>query len=318
LHAAGIATAILLLGAPDAHAQQYPDRPIRLIVPYAAGGATDSFARLVGEHLGKALGKPFIIDNRPGGSTMTGTDAVAKAAPDGYTILIAGSSMTNVYLVYKDKVPYKMSDFATIGAIAKTPLVVEINPSLPVKSLAEFVAYAKANPSKLNYATFGKGTVPHLACEMVNQQMGIKMVDVPYRGSAPAMTDLIGGQIQVFCDAVSTAVPLHEAGQTRILGLMNEERVALAKSIPTFREQGFPDLIATTTFGLLAPAKTPPEIIARLSNELARIVKTPEVAARIETLGSIPAPGTSVDFDVVIERERDRWAKIAEGLQLAE
>jgi tripartite-type tricarboxylate transporter receptor subunit TctC len=312
------AVAFLLPGVPQARAEQYPDRPIKLIVPYAAGGATDSFARLIGEHLGKALGKPFIIENRPGGATMTGTDAVAKAAPDGYTILIAGSSMTNVFLVYKDKVPYRMSEFAAIGAIAKTPLVVEINQALPVKTVGEFAAYAKANPSKLNYASFGKGTLPHLACEMVNQQMDIKMIDVPYRGSAPATTDLLGGQIQVFCDAVSTAVPLHEAGETRILGLMNEERIPLAKSIPTFRELGYPDLVASTTFGLLSPANTPVDIVARLSSELARIVKMPEVVARIEMLGSIPAPGTSADFDALIKRERDRWAKIAEGLQLTD
>ena len=144
------------------------------------------------------------------------------------------------------------------------------------------------------------------------------MVDVPYRGSAPATTDLLGGQIQVFCDAVTTAMPLHEGGQTRILGLMNEERIPFAKSIPTFREQGYPDLIASTTFGLLAPAKTPPEIVARLSAELARIVKEPEVVARIEMLGSVSVSGTSEEFDALIKRERDRWAKIAEGLQLDE
>jgi tripartite-type tricarboxylate transporter receptor subunit TctC len=318
---AGIAIwllALVLTCGQEARAQGYPERPIKLVVPYAAGGATDSFARLIGEHLGKALGKPIVIDNRPGGATMTGTDAVAKAAPDGYTILIAGSSMTNVFLVYKDKVPYQMSEFVAIGPIAKTPLVVEINPQLPAKTADEFAAYARANPSKLNYATFGKGTLPHLACEMVNQQMGIKMIDVPYRGSAPATTDLLGGQIQVFCDAVTTAMPLHEGGQTRILGLMNEERIPFAKSIPTFRELGYPDLIASTTFGLLAPAKTPPEIVARLSSELARIVKTPEVMARIEMLGSVSVSGTSVEFDALIKRERDRWAKVAEGLQLEE
>lgn len=308
----------LLACGHEAGAQQYPERPIKLIVPYAAGGATDAFARLVGEQLGKALGKPIVVDNRPGGATMTGTDAVAKAAPDGYTILIAGSSMTNVFLVYKDKVPYQMSEFAAIGPIAKTPLVVEINPQLPAQNAAEFAAYARANPSKLNYATFGKGTLPHLACEMVNQQMGIKMIDVPYRGSAPATTDLLGGQIQVFCDAVTTAMPLHEGGQTRILGLMNEERIPFAKSIPTLRELGYPDLVASTTFGLLAPAKTPPEIVAKLSSELARIVRQPEVVARIEMLGSVAVSGTSEEFGALIKSEHARWAKVAEGLRLEE
>jgi tripartite-type tricarboxylate transporter receptor subunit TctC len=313
-----IVAAGLLAIASAASAQGYPERPVKLIVPYAAGGATDAFARLIGEHLGKALGKPFVIENKPGGSAMTGTEAVAKAAPDGYTILIAGSSMTNVFLVYKDKVPYRMEDFVTIGSIAKTPLVLVINPQLPIKTAADFVAYAKANPSKLNYATFGKGTLPHLACEMVNQQMGIKMIDVPYRGSAPAINDLLGGQIQAFCDAVSTSVPLHEGGQTRIVGIMNEERIPFAKSIPTFRELGYPDLIASTTFGLLAPAKTPPAIIERLSTELARVVQTPDVAARIEMLGSIPLASTPHEFDVLIKKEAERWAKTAEGLQLAD
>lgn len=313
-----MAAASLLVLASPVSADGYPERPVKLVVPYAAGGATDAFARLVGEHLGKALGKPFVIENKPGGSAMTGTDAVAKAAPDGYTILIAGSSMTNVFLVYKDKVPYRMEDFVTIGSIAKTPLVLVINPRLPIKTAADFVAYAKANPSKLNYATFGKGTLPHLACEMVNQQMGIKMVDVPYRGSAPAINDLMGGQIQVFCDAVSTSVPLHEGGQTRIVGLMNEERIPFAKSIPTFRELGYPDLIASTTFGLLAPAKTPPAIVERLSIELARVVKMPDVAARIEMLGSIPLASTPQEFDALIKKEAERWAKTAEGLQLTD
>lgn len=313
-----MAAASLLAIATPVSADGYPERPVKLVVPYAAGGATDAFARLVGEHLGKALGKPFVIENKPGGSAMTGTDAVAKAVPDGYTILIAGSSMTNVFLVYKDKVPYRMEDFVTIGSIAKTPLVLVINQQLPIKTAADFVAYAKANPSKLNYATFGKGTLPHLACEMANQQMGIKMVDVPYRGSAPAINDLLGGQIQAFCDAVSTSVPLHEGGQTRIIGIMNEERIPFAKTIPTFRELGYPDLIASTTFGLLAPAKTPPAIVERLSTELARVVKTPEVAARIEMLGSIPLASTPQDFDALIKKEAERWAKTAEGLQLAD
>lgn len=311
-----MASAIVLAFSAPSVAQHYPDRPVRLIVPYAAGGTTDTLARLVGNKMSEALGQPFIVENRPGASTMIGTDVVAKAPADGYTVLIAGSSLATTVLIYKDKVPYKISDLAPIGLISKTPMAVEVTPSLPVHSVKELIAYATANPRKLNYATFGKGTIPHLTCELLSQTTGIKMVDVSYKGAAPAMNDLLGGVIQVFCDVSTTSVPLSLSGKTRVLAIMNEERIAFAPDVPTFAELGYPDIIASTTIGFLAPAGTPRPIIERLSAELAKIVNDPEISARIIKFGSVPLSGGPEEFAAVIGNEQTRWEKVVRRLDL--
>jgi tripartite-type tricarboxylate transporter receptor subunit TctC len=286
-----------------------------VVVPYAPGGATDVLARVIGQKLSEALGQPFVIENRPGASSMIGTDAVAKAKPDGYTLLVAGSSLATNVLIYGNKVPYKISDLATIGLIAKTPMAIEVTPSLPVHSVKDFIAYAKANPGKLNYATFGKGTIPHLTCELVDQVLGTKMVDVPYKGAAPAMNDLISGTIQVFCDVTATSVPLGRSGKSRVLAVLNETRIAYAPEIPTFAELGYPDLVASTTFGLLAPAGTPKPVIDRLGAELAKIVTSKEISDRIVALGSVPLPGTAQEFSDSIKLEQDRWRKVVDVIE---
>lgn len=308
--------AVLSLMYVPASADDYPDRPVRLIVPYATGGATDTFARLVGNELSKALGKPFLVENRAGGATVIGTVSVATAKPDGYTILVAASSMANLFLVTTEKLPFEMSDFVPIGSIANTPLAFAISPSLPVQNVEEFATYAKANSAKVKCGTWGPGTMPHFACELINQKLGLQIKAVPYRGSGPALTDLMGGDIQLLTDAIPTAMPSHEGGQARILGVMSDERVALAKSIPTLKELGYPELIVTTTFGLLAPAKTPPAIVEKLSSELSRIVRQPDIAAKIEMIGGVPAANNSNEFDALIKREGLRWAAIAKELNL--
>jgi tripartite-type tricarboxylate transporter receptor subunit TctC len=265
--------------------------------------------------MSEAFGQTFIVENRPGGATMIGTDVVAKAKPDGYTLLVAGSSLATNVLIYKDKIPYKISDLAPIGLIAKTPMSIEVNPKLPIHSVSEFIAYAKANPGKLNYATFGKGTIPHLTCELIDQALGINMVDVPYKGAAPAMNDLIGGTIQVFCDITTTSVPLGRSGKSRVLAILNEKRIDFAPDIPTFAELGHPDLIASTTFGLLAPAGTPWDIIKKLSEALAKTVTSKEITDRIVKLGSVPLPGTPEDFANSIKTEQERWQKVVAGIE---
>lgn len=311
-----VAGLLSLFVCAQASAEDYPDRPIKLVVPYAAGGSTDGFARLVGDELGKALGKPIVIENRGGGGTITGSLFVANSKPDGYTVLLAATNLVNLFLLGADKIPFKMSDFVTIGSVASAPLLFAINPQLPVKTVGDFVAYAKANPSKAACATYGPGSTTHLACELINQQLGISLKNVPYKGAGPAWNDLVGGHIEVLTGAVPTAIPLYEAGQIRILGVMSEERVASAKSIPTLKELGHPKLLAATTFGLLAPANTPPAVVQKLSNELAKIVRQPDVVAKIEKLGAIPVASTSQEFDALLKREAGQWATVAKDLNL--
>jgi tripartite-type tricarboxylate transporter receptor subunit TctC len=308
------AAALLALVA-SASAQTYPARQVSIIVPYAPGGATDTLARLIGQKLSESFGKPFIIENRPGASSMIGTEAVVKAAPDGYTLLVAGTSLVTSKLTYKDRVPYKISDLAPVGLIAKTPMSLEINPSVPAHSVKEFVAYAKANPGKLNYATFGEGTIPDLTCKLINGSLGIQMVGVSYKGAAPAMNDLIGGTIQVFCDITTTSVPLGRSGKSRVLAVLNEKRVAFAPEIPTFAELGYSGLVASTTFGLLAPAGTPQPIIKKLNEELSKIVASKTVSDRIEKLGSVPLGGTPDDFAASLKAEEARWQKVVGGMK---
>ncbi|CAN5603792.1 tripartite tricarboxylate transporter substrate binding protein [soil metagenome] len=310
--------ALALVGAmPSAQAQSFPDKPISLVVPYAAGGGTDAVARVVGKAMGDALGQQVIIENRPGGSGMIGANFASKAAPNGYTLVMITSSLVIQGLRPSGVQNATIESFQPIGVMATAPMALNVHPSTPHSSVKEFIDYARANPGKLNYATFGKGTTPHLVTEQMNSELGLKMVDVPYQGAAPAMTDLARGELQVFCDILATSLPLAKDGRTRMLALMADKRSVNAPDVPTFAELGYPNVKATVLMGISAPAGTPAPIVDKLAAALSTALRSPEVIDRIRAQSL--EPGTSADpagFAAQMVQERDKWKALVEKLQL--
>ncbi len=310
------AGAALLACAGATWAQVYPSRPITLVVPYAAGGGTDILARVVGKAMGDVLGRQVVIDNKPGGSTMIGANFVAKSAPDGYTLLMGASTF-----VIQESLPVKeqnatLKDFEPIGVVASTPMLLAVHPGVPSGSLKQFIDHARANPGKLNYATFGKGSTTHLVTEFMNAELGLRMTDVPYKGAAPAITDLIRGEIQVFCDLTVTALPLAKDGRAKVIAIMSERRSEQAPEIPTFAELGFPNVKAGVVFGVLAPAGTPRAIVEQLNAALATVLKTAEVSERIRGMASTAGGGSPAQFAEVLTQERDKWKKLIDRIGL--
>ena len=266
-----VAAGVLMAIAGVVAAQQpYPSKPIRLITPFAAGGTTTILARLIGQRFTESWGQQLIVDNRPGGGTMIGTDAAAKAAPDGYTILLAGGSLPLVPLVYK--APYDpIKDFAPIATIAATEYVLLLNSAVPGDNLKEFIAYAKSRPGELNYGTPGAGGPQHLAHELLNMVAEIKTQHVPYKGAGPAFTDLLGGQIQLYLSTTPVAIPHLNSGKLKALAVTGEKRLSALPQVPTFEEAGLPGSFKRGGFfGLVAPAGTPKPIIDKLSAEIAK------------------------------------------------
>jgi tripartite-type tricarboxylate transporter receptor subunit TctC len=292
-----------------AMAQAYPTRPVRIIVATSAGGATDILARLLGQWLSERLGQPFVIENRPGGGGNIGTEAVAKAAPDGYTLLLVNSANAVNAALY-DKLSFNfIRDVAPVAGIGRESLVMLVHPSFPAKSVAEFIAYAKASPGKISAASPGNGSVGHVAGELFKMQTGINMVHVPYRGSAPALTDLIAGQIQVFFGSTTTAIAHIRAGRLRALAVTTAKRSETLPEIPTVDEflAGFE---ASFWTGVGTPRNTPAEIIDRLNKEINAALADSSVKARIAGMGGIVAPGSPADFGSFIVEETDKWAKV--------
>src|SRR5438093_8637781 len=262
--------------ADVALAQDYPNRPVKIIVPFAAGGPADVYARFLAQRLQEALGQPFVVDDRPGGGSIVGTDAVAKSAPDGYTLLL----MSNTHTVNESLIPNKpfvlTRDFLPVAPINYSDLVMVVHPSVPAKTLAEFIALAKAQPGKLNYASSGPGTPYHMAGELFKAMAGVDIVHVPYKGSSGARTDILGGQVQMMFDAVTTMSEHVKAGQVRALGTSGKTRSTVLPDVPTVAET-VPGYEATIWVGLVAPKGTPPAIVNRLNAEITRIVSRPEV-----------------------------------------
>src|SRR5262249_11943673 len=254
--------------ALSAFAQSYPSKPIRLIVPFAAGGGNDNIARLVGKHLNESLGQPLVIDNRPGAGGVLGAELAAKSAPDGYTLFLGGvgSHAVNPNLI--EKLPYDpIRDFAPVILLAQAPLILVVHPSVPARTFAEFVAYARKNPGKLNFASNGNGSSAQLAAVMFDSMAGAGMVHVPYKGLAPALTDLLSGQVQLMFSSVVAILPHIKAGKLRALAVTGEKRLASLPDVPTVAESGFPGFEASSWYGILAPARTSPEIGTRLNTE---------------------------------------------------
>ena len=308
----------MLMAADVAGAQTdtYPSRPVRLIVPFAAGGLNDVVARLVAPYLERALGQPFIIDNRPAASGIVGTDATAKATPDGYTLLMVASSFTVIPATHQ-KVPYDAQrDLAPIVMVAKNALLFLVNPKVPAKSLAEFVALAKADPGKFNYASPGAATQTHLVVELFSQRAGIKLQHIPYRGGAPAMTAMVAGDTQFTAISTLLSLPQIQSAALRAIASGSLTRDPQLPDLPTVAEQGFPGFEAIQWIGLLTTAGTPSEIIERLNAEVNRALRDPDLIAKFAQQGISPAGGTPADFQRTIAADLKSWTETARAANI--
>ena len=308
----------MLMAADVARAQTdpYPNRPVRLIVPFAAGGLNDVVARLVAPYLERAFGQPFIIDNRPAASGIVGTDATAKATPDGYTLLMVASSFTVIPATHQ-KVPYDAQrDLAPIVMVAKNALLFLVNPKVPAKSLAEFVALAKADPGKFNYASPGAATQTHLVVELFSQRAGIKLQHIPYRGGAPAMTAMVAGDTQFTAISTLLSLPQIQSAALRAIASGSLTRDPQLPDLPTVAEQGFPGFEAIQWIGLLTTAGTPTQIIERLNAEINRALRDPDLIAKFAQQGIAPAGGTPADFQRTIATDLRNWTETARAANI--
>lgn len=308
--AAALLTAVLVTGVAPAHAA-YPEQPIHWIVPFPPGGAMDSIARAVGEQLSRSYGQPVIIENKPGAGGNLGMDAVAKAAPDGYTIMITSVGMvTNRYLY--PKLPYNPDkDFAPVAQLAVVPNVLVVNPQrIKARNVADLIAQAKAQPGKLSFASAGNGTSIHLAGELFASMTGISMVHIPYRGSGPAVSDLIGGQVDMMFDSVSSARPHLQAGKVLALGVTTRQRSSTLPDLPTIEQGGVTGYDVTPWFGVFAPAGTPRPVLQSLNKALNDALQRTEIKARLSVIGAEPSGGTAEKFAALLEAENAKWAKI--------
>jgi tripartite-type tricarboxylate transporter receptor subunit TctC len=304
---------MLLFGAAaPLAADTYPDRAVHWIVPYPPGSGTDVVARLLGERLAEALGKPVIVDNKPGAGAAIGVDALAKAAPDGYTIGMADTGPLAINPALYPKLPYDpVKSFAPITNVALLPFILVVNPSLPVKTTRELIAYGKDHPGQINYASVGNGSSVHLATELFKKMTGVEMVHIPYKGSAPALQDLLGGQVSVmFVNLLSSQAYLKD-GSLRALAVAPAKRLSALPDLPTVAESGVPGYDFVSWFGVLAPAGTPEPIVRHLNAEIVRIVKQPDMRSRlIEQGGLEPVGSTPEEFKALIATELTRWAEI--------
>jgi tripartite-type tricarboxylate transporter receptor subunit TctC len=309
-----VAHAIAVIGiscvAPAAHAQSgYPAKPIRLVVPYTPGASNDTLSRATADSMSPLLGQPVVIDNRPGAGGMIGAEYAARSAADGYTILnVQASFATNAAI--RAKMPYDVSrDFAYIGMMAKSPMIVVVHPSMPVKSVKELIALARKRPGELNYGSSGTGGSNHLATELFARTANINITHVPYKSIGPALTDLVGGHVQMVITSLPSALVQVKAGRLKALAVAGEQRSTFAPDIPTCKESGVP-YVSELWWGLAAPAKTPPEIIDKLSETLRKAMQTPQLKQRYATEGAEAIPMTPQEFTHYVNDEVTRWRRV--------
>jgi tripartite-type tricarboxylate transporter receptor subunit TctC len=296
-----------------AFAGDYPSKPIRIIVPYPPGGFNDTLARTIGQKLTEKWSQPVIVDNRPGGGTTIGTNLAAKSAPDGYTLLIVSFAFAVNPALYVS-LPYDTAkDFAPIVLAANTPNLLVVNPALPVKSVKELIALAKSKPGKLNYASAGNGSSNHLSMELFKSLTGVDIVHVPYKGSAPAVTDLIGGQVDVMFDNVPNVLQQVKAGKLRGLAVSSKERSPFVKELPTVAESGVPGFDVSVWFGIVAPARTPQSVVSQLNAEISHFLKLPDVVQLFHGQGVEPLAGTSDEFASHLRAQMSKWGKVVEA-----
>jgi len=301
--------ALLVSTPPLAASADYPSRPVRWIVGYPAGGTTDIVARLIGHWLSERLGQQFIIENKPGAGNNIGTEAMINSPPDGYTVLLTNPANAINATLYQRLSFNFMRDTAPVAGFMRVPNVMEVNPKVPANSVAEFIAYAKANPGKINWASSGNGTSVHLSGELFKIMTGIDLTHIPYRGSAPALTDMISGTVQVMFDNMPSSLPHIQAGKLRALGVTTTARSDALPNVPTVAET-VPGYEASAFFGMSMPKGTPAEVIEKLNQEINAGLADPDVKARLAELGGILMPGTPAQFGQVIAEETEKWAKV--------
>jgi tripartite-type tricarboxylate transporter receptor subunit TctC len=304
------ALVIVLAGAGGALAQGWPNRPIRMIVPYTPGGYTDLMARLVGQKISEALGQPIIFENKPGANAIIGTDVVAKAAPDGYTFgTVIAAHAVNATL--NPKLPYDtLKDFSYVSLMSVAPLIMIAHPSLPANNVQELIALAKAKPGELNFASSGVGAAAHLTMEMFKSRTGIDMLHIPYKGTAGALQDVIGGRINVMFDVVGPLMPQVRSGLAKAIVVTAKERIPAASDVPTMAEQGVADFVSGTWAGLIAPAGTPKEIVDRISAEARKALADPALKDKLVEQGIVAVGSTPEEFRGFVAEEIVRWRKV--------
>jgi len=317
---AALALLAIVATALAAHAQgadAFPARPITLVVPFAPSGGNDIMARLVGERMGKALGQQIVVENRPGAGGNIGSRQAARSAPDGYTMLLAFTGTIGINpSLYANLGDDPAKELTPIGSIATSPAVLVVHPSLPVKTLRELIAYAKANPGQLSYASSGVGTVVHVATEMLADAAGIQVEQVPYKGTGPGITDLLGGHVKMMMPPIPAMIGYVNAGTLRAIGVTSKERSPLLPDVPTIEEAGLPGFVSEQRYGLLAPAGTPRPIIDRLNAELRNALADETIRKRIVDDGATPQPDSPEDYAAEIERDRTLWGGIVRKLGL--
>lgn len=308
-----VGVAAIAVFAAGSHAQTttWPSKPIKWVVPFAPGGTTDILARTVGEKLSIALGQPVIVDNKPGAGGGVGAELTARAPADGYTIMGGTISTHAINASLYSKLPYDpVKDFAPITLIARVPNLLVVNPSLPAGNVTELIALLKANPGKYTFASSGNGTSQHLSGELFKTMAGVDMQHIPYKGSPPALQDVVAGQVSMTFDNITTALPLAKGGKLRALAVTTSKRSAVAPDVPTLAESGLPGFEVGSWQGVFAPAGTPPEIVRRLNSEIVKILNTPEVRDKLTALGAEPVGNSSEEFSAMVKAEVVKWADV--------
>ena len=311
------AVLLLIAGAvvaPAAFAQAYPTHSIRLVVPFPAGGTTDILARAAAQKLSESLGQAVVVDNRPGAAGNIGADLVAKSAPDGYTLLMGTVGTHAINPSLYAKMPYDhVKDFVPVVLVAGVPNVLAVYPAFPVNSVAELIALAKSKPGTINFASSGSGTSIHMSGELFKSMAGVDMTHVPYKGSAPALTDLMGGQVQIMFDNLPSALPLIKAGKLRAIAVTSLKRAPALPDVPTISESGLPGFEASSWFGVLAPAGTPSPIVAKINADVNKWLQSPEAREQLLAQGANAAGGTPEQFTAHIRAETEKWAKVVKA-----
>src|SRR4051812_28912557 len=294
----------------DASAQPWPSKPVKIIVPFAAGGPADLYARAIGERLQVALGQPFVIEDRPGGGAIAGTDAVAKSAPDGYTLLMMSNTHTVNESLIAEKPYTLLRDLTPVAPVNYSDLVMVVHPSVPANTLREFIALAKAKPGTINYASSGPGTPYHMAGELFKAMAGVDIVHIPYKGSSGARTDILGGQVQMMFDAITTMAPNVRAGKLKALGTSGRQRSGVLPDVPTISEAGVPGYDAVIWLGIMAPSGTPKALVERLNAEITRAVNSPEMKQAWQQQGAVPMSMSPEEFGRFLREDIEKWARV--------
>lgn len=300
---------LLGLCVPALASDAFPTRTITIVVPYAAGGTVDQTARMLAEQISRTLGTTVIVENKPGASTIVGTEFVARAKPDGYTLLFAAATAFSINPHVQKNLPYKTDDFVAIGMVSRLPYVLTVANHVPVRSPTEFVEWASKRTNGVTYGTMGIGGTNHLLGIMIAQRTGLKLLDVPYKGNGPANIDLMAGMIDAHVDALSGGLPLHKAGKARIVGVLDTERWP-GLDVPTFVESGFPDLSGGSWLAVVGPAAMPPDVQARLSQAVYEAVAAPAVRDKLRDSGQVPMPSTQAETTAFIKKDAEHWGRV--------